>query len=102
MTIEQLENIEPYVPTNWEHGTPLTYQGMNEIEGGINETRDGLIDTITKLNEVIADVNDPTNVAPVAASNPSDPVEGQIYINSSNNRLYVYVNGGWRYVALTA
>jgi len=90
----------------WKKGN-LTGVGPQGGNGYVQYYKDGGFE-----GEAAFSYNDSTNVLTVGTidfttdcqlptSAPGSPVVGSMYIDDSTDRLYVYVTGGWKYVALT-
>ncbi len=64
----------------------------------------GFVDPVSHVeNQIALEVwlNDERRVFPVKTDtgDPSDPLEGQIYVNTSDNKVRVYADSAWRDLA---
>ena len=53
----------------------------------------GAFSTLSVSGQV--NISDVLNLAPMASA-PASPNEGDLYVNSTDNNIYCYINGGWR------
>jgi hypothetical protein len=84
---------------------PVSLKNMAGAVYQLFDILDRLRRTIDNRDKKIAQAINAADIQ-VVTSSPSDPPEAgeptlQVYYSGATYRLYVYVDGAWRYVALT-
>lgn len=66
---------------------------LNELYAAIGHLHDSIY---LKLDQTTPQTIIGSNHIPISATAPSNPIEGSLYINSTNHKMYVYYTDQWQ------